>query len=63
MMSERKTGAIKPTASPHGQPQTKPQRRTGICMGQSIEPISGICPVRKGKTYAKAKKKADSTIL
>lgn len=47
---ERNKGAIKPTASPQGQPQTKPHSSTGICKGQSFEPISGICPVRKGIT-------------
>lgn len=39
---ERSSGEIKPTASPHGQPHMKPHSSAGMCMGQSMEPISGI---------------------
>jgi hypothetical protein len=63
VISERKTGATAPTVKPHCQPQINPQSNTGICIGQSIEPISGICPVRKGKTYAIAKNKAANIIF
>ena len=61
--TERSKGAIKPTASPQGQPQIKPQSKTGICIGQSIEPISGICPVTKGRTHARAKNNAEKIKL
>ena len=50
--TERKRGATNPTASPQGQPQIKPHSKAGICIGQSMEPISGICPVIKGSTIA-----------
>ena len=40
--TERSRGAINPIASPQGQPHIKPHKRAGICMGQSMEPISGI---------------------
>ena len=46
----RVSGASSPTASAYGQPQTKPHSSTGRCIGKSIEPICGICPVRKGMT-------------
>jgi hypothetical protein len=49
-VSERNSGAINPTKSPSGQPQIKPHSSTGRCIGHSIEPISGICPVRNGIT-------------
>jgi hypothetical protein len=32
-----------------------------MCIGQSMEPISGICPVRKGRTSARARNRAAST--
>ena len=41
-ITERSSGERKPTASPHGQPHMKPHSSAGMCMGQSIEPISGI---------------------
>ena len=48
---ERVTGNITPTASPYCQPHIRPHKNTGICIGSIIFPISGICPVRKGRTY------------
>ena len=56
---ERRIGATNPTANPHGPPQKKPHNNTGMCIGQSIEPISGICPVKNGITIANAKNIAD----
>ena len=50
---------MKPTASPQPQPQTNPQSRAGMCIGQSMEPICGICPVRKGRTSAMARYSAE----
>jgi hypothetical protein len=58
-VKERRSGAINPTKSPHGAPQKNPQSKTGICIGQSIEPICGIWPVKKGITNASAKNMAD----
>ena len=52
---ERSSGEIKPTASPHGQPHMKPHSSAGRCMGQSMEPISGIWPVKNGRTIARAR--------
>lgn len=60
---ERKIGAIKPILNPQIGPQKNPHRSTGICMGQSMEPICGICPVKKGITNAKAKNMADKVIF
>ena len=57
--AERSSGAIKPTASPHGQPQTKPHSSAGMCIGQSMEPICGICPVKNGRTSAIARYSAE----
>ena len=56
---ERKSGATRPTKSPHGAPQKNPHSNTGICIGQSIAPICGICPVKNGMTNANAKNIAD----
>ena len=56
---ERSSGEIKPTASPHGQPHMKPHSSAGRCMGQSMEPISGIWPIKNGRTIAKARKSAE----
>lgn len=50
--------AIIPTASPYGQPHKNPQRRTGRCIGESILPIFGICPVKNGKIRQRAKQAA-----
>ena len=60
---ERSSGAAKPTIRPQGQPHTKPHSKTGRCIGRSAEPIWGICPVRKGRTKASAKKSAEKTSL
>jgi hypothetical protein len=57
---ERRSGAVTPTKSPQGAPQINPQRITGICIGKSIAPTCGICPVKKGKTKARAKNIADN---
>ena len=51
-------GAINPTARPQGQPHKKPHSSAGICIGHSMEPISGIWPVIKGRTIAMARKSA-----
>ena len=47
---ERNSGAAKPTASPQGQPQIKPQSNTGRCIGHNMAPMDGICPVKNGMT-------------
>ena len=60
MVKERRIGAINPTANPQGAPQKKPHSNTGICIGQSIDPICGICPVKNGITNAIAKNMADN---
>lgn len=46
--TERSRGEINPTARPQGQPHINPHISTGMCIGQSIAPIWGICPVKKG---------------
>ena len=45
----RSRGRRKPTAKPYFQPQRRPHSSTGRCMGQSMFPIWGICPVKKGR--------------
>jgi len=59
----RKSGKIKPTRIPAGPPQTNPQSRTGICMGNSILPILGICAVKNGRIRPRTIKKPDKTNL
>ena len=56
--TERIRGTMKPTAAPYCQPQISPQRNTGMCMGSSMLPIWGICPVKKGSTRPSARNKA-----
>ena len=53
-ISERKSGAIKPTDAPHAPPQEKPQRSTGICMRQSVFPSAISFPVRNGSNMQRA---------
>ena len=60
-MAERITGRIIPTASPYCHPQISPQKKTGRCMGKSIFPTSGICPVKNGSTMPMAINIAEST--
>jgi hypothetical protein len=38
-----------PEIKPYFQPHKKPQIIIGKCIGQSILPICGILPVKKGK--------------
>ena len=38
-----------------------PQKKTGRCMGKSIFPTSGICPVKNGSTMPMAINIAEST--
>ena len=45
----RKSGVINPINRPYGHPQIYPHNSTGICIGQSIFPIAGICIVIKGR--------------
>ena len=45
---------IKPTANPYFQPQMKPHNKTGMCIGRSILPICGICPVANGRIIPRA---------
>ena len=56
--AERSSGVTKPTAAPYCQPQISPHRNTGMCMGSSMLPICGICPVKKGSTSPSARKRA-----
>jgi hypothetical protein len=49
---------IKPNINPYGHPHMNPIKSTGICIGKSILPICGICPVRNGSTIANASPKA-----
>jgi hypothetical protein len=44
----RNNGDMKPTARPYGHPQMKPQSSTGRCIGRSMFPNCGICPVKNG---------------
>jgi hypothetical protein len=53
-MAELISGETRPTASPHGQPQTKPQRITGRCMGRSILPKSP----NRWKTWGRSREMA-----
>lgn len=62
-VKERRRGATNPTSSPQGAPQKNPHKSTGMCIGQSILPICGICPVKNGITNAKAKNMADKVIF
>lgn len=58
-MSILRSGETNPTTAPYCHPQRNPQRSAGMCMGQSIEPICGICPVRNGSTIARARHSAE----
>ena len=48
-MVDRIIGVINPTIKPYLQPQISPHNKIGICIGKSILPICGICPVNKGR--------------
>ena len=61
--AKRSSGVIRPTARPYFQPQINPQRRTGMCIGNSLFPISRICPVRNGSISPSARKSAASVNL
>ena len=52
---DRSSGAVNPTTIPHSQPHINPHRKTGICIGLSACPISGILPVMNGSTMAIAR--------
>ena len=41
-------GMIAPATRPYCQPQTKPHSSAGMCMGLSMAPNWGICPVKNG---------------
>ena len=56
----RSSGAIAPTAPAHHGPHKKPHRYTGMCIGDSIPPTCGICPVRNGRTRHSARHSADT---
>ncbi len=53
-ISERSSGETAPTTSPYTGPHTKPVRNAGMCIGESIAPTAGICPVRNGRYMASA---------
>lgn len=57
----RSSGKTAPTAAPHGAPHTKPHSSTGMCMGQSMAPNLGICPVKNGSSMPSAKNSAAQT--
>ena len=54
-VTDRKSGAMKPTVRPHFHPHIKPHSNIEIYMGSSIKPISGTWPVTKGRTMAIAR--------
>ena len=58
-MRERKRGRTNPTTPPQTGPDINPARKTGRCIGASIEPISAICPV-KNAPESLSFKEADS---
>ena len=62
-IKERKMGLTRPAIRPQGHPQMKPHSSTGMCMGLSMLPICGICPVKKGSSRASAIKNAVSTMF
>ena len=59
--AERSSGHKKPISSPQGPPTIMPHSSTGMCIGKSMEPISGICPVKNGSTRPRARNMALST--
>ena len=59
---ERVSGRTAPTARPYFHPQISPHSRTGMCIGSSIRPTAGICPVKKGSTSPMATKRAPRII-
>ena len=48
-------GATKPTTLAHFQLTKNAHNSTGKCIGQSIAPICGTCPVTKGSSIASAR--------
>jgi hypothetical protein len=56
-------GVTNPKVSPIRGPHKKPHRIIGICMGSSLFPSSGICPVIKGNKIPNAKKSPVKTKL
>ena len=58
ILTERSSGSTKPTTAPYCQPQTRPHKSTGMCIGSSMLPICGIWPVSMGSTRHSAKKSA-----
>jgi len=48
-VTDRNNGAVTPIKAPQVPPHIKPHNKTGKCMGQSIFPICGICPVKNGR--------------
>ena len=56
-----KTGKTRPMIKPYGHPQIKPQSKTGICIGNNLLPILGICTVRNGIKSPSARNNPDNT--
>ena len=58
-----KIGMINPIKRPYKGPQIYPVNKAGMCIGKSLLPILGICPVKKGSTIPNASRSPPFTIL
>ena len=61
--AERSRGNMKPTRPPYFHPQISPHRNTGMCIGNNLLPICGICPVKKGSISPNARNIAATVIF
>ncbi len=58
-----KIGMTNPIKRPYKGPQIYPVSKAGMCIGKSLLPILGICPVKKGSTIPNASRSPPFTIL
>jgi hypothetical protein len=54
------SGAVNPTSPAHCHLQKNAQINTGMCIGHSMLPIAGICPVKNGSISAAARQSDES---
>ena len=57
-IAERISGRMNAIGVANSQPQMSAHKNTGMCIGRSMLPICGICPVRNGSTSPMARNMA-----